>query len=315
MTLPRFAPMLAVPWNEPFDDPRWGFEAKLDGVRAIATVSDGSLRLRSRAGNDMTGTYPELGALGGLPDGTVLDGEVIAYDEEGVPSFERLQGRKQHQGPSPVAIGLVAFDLLADRGEVVIDQPLERRLERLATLDLPEPVVASQLIVESGVALFEAAAEAGLEGVVAKRLGSLYRPGARSADWRKIPHVRRTRAVVGGFTESEGIRAGGFGALLLGAWEGDRLRYVGSVGTGFDHASARAIRQALEQMTTTASPFDDDPAIPAGSFVHPHLVAEIEFKQWTRAGRLRAPSFKGFSDRSAEDVLWDQDGPGGDRAN
>lgn len=310
MTVPRFSPMLAVSWEEPFDDARWGFEAKLDGVRAIATIAGGSVRLRSRAGNDMTGTYPELAGLAQLPDGTVLDGEIIAYDDDGVPSFERLQGRMHHEGPSPVPIGMVAFDVLAESGQVVVDEALEQRLDRLAGLELPEPIVASQLILESGIALFEAASGAGLEGVVAKRLGSVYRPGVRSPDWRKIPHVRRTRAVVGGFTESEGIRAGGFGALLLGAWDGERLRYVGSVGTGFDHASARAIREALEQMKTDQSPFVDDPAIPVGSFVHPHLVAEIAFKQWTKAGRLRAPSFKGFSDRAADEVTWEDDGPG-----
>ncbi len=145
---------------------------------------------------------------------------------------------------------------------------------------------------------------------MAKRYGSTYRPGARSPNWRKIPHIHRTRAVVGGFTESEGTRTGVFGALLLGLWDGDRLRYVGSVGTGFDDASARAIRSALDEMVTGESPFHEDEAIPVGTLVHPHLVAEIAYKQWTRAGRLRAPSFKGFSDRPHESATWAEEGPG-----
>ena len=309
MTLPRFAPMLAVTWEHAFDDDRWAFEPKLDGIRALATVGPTGLTLRSRAGNDMTSSYPELAALADLPSETVLDGEIIAYDEEGVPSFERLQGRHQRTGSSPVAIGMVAFDVLAAEGTVLIDQPLEQRFEVLGGLELPDPVVASTPIRGEGIALFQAAAARGLEGIMAKRYGSTYRPGDRSPSWRKIPHILRTRAVVGGFTESEGIRTGVFGALLLGLWDGDRLRYVGSVGTGFDHASARAIRSALDEMVTAESPFHEDEAIPVGTFVHPHLVAEIAYKQWTRAGRLRAPSFKGFSDRPHDSTTWAAEGP------
>ena len=311
MTLPLYSPMLAVTWDRPFDDDEWIFEAKLDGVRALVNIEDGSVRIRSRAGNDMTDSYPDLDGLATLPAGTILDGEIIAYDDDGRPSFERLQGRMHHRGPSSINISLVAFDLLALDGRLLIDEPIEVRLDRLSSIDLPTPVEQSLQISGSGIALFEAAAEHDLEGIVAKRLGSQYRPGERSPHWRKIPHIRRTRAVVVGFTESERIRAGGFGALLLGMWEGSSLRFVGSVGTGFDRASAQAIREALEQMKSDQSPLADDPAIPQAAFVHPHLVAEIAFKQWTSAGRLRAPSFKGFSDRPHEEITWAAEGPDG----
>ena len=301
--------MLAVAWERPFDDDGWGFEPKLDGVRAIATIHHGEVALRSRAGNDMTASYPELAGLRSLAPATVLDGEIIAYDDSGRPSFERLQGRIHCSGASSIAVSYVVFDVLADSGSTLINEPLETRLEHLEALSLPDPVVRSTMIRGAGIALFEAAAERGLEGIVAKRFASPYRPGERSPQWRKIPHVRRTRAVVGGFTESDGIRTGMFGALLLGVWDGPALRYVGSVGTGFDQATAKAIRDALDQMATGESPFADDSTLPQGRFVHPHLVAEIAFKEWTAAGRLRAPSFKGFSDRPHEEVTWTAEGP------
>lgn len=310
MTLPHFSPMLAVPWDRPFDDDDWAFEPKLDGVRAIAEIENGGVRLRSRAANDLTASYPELSTLGELPSGTVLDGEIIAYDQAGRPSFERLQGRMHRSGPSPIAISYVAFDLIALGGSPVVDEPLEGRVDRLGSLNLPDPTVQSTMIRGAGIALFEATADQELEGIMAKRRGSPYRPGERSPHWRKIPHFLRTRAVVGGFTEGKRGRGGQFGALLLGLWDGPALRYIGSVGTGFDRTSAMAIRHALDEMTTSDSPFGDDPAIPPGRFVNPHLVAEIAFKQWTAAGRLRAPSFKGFSDRPHAEVTWDSEHPG-----
>ena len=309
MNLPTYPPMLAVSWESAFDDERWGFEPKLDGVRAIVSIDHGTVKIRSRNGNDMTSSYPELMSLTGVGDGTILDAEIIAYDDQGLPSFERLQSRMHRTGPSSIPITLVAFDVLVRRRVVLIDQPLSERLAVLSDIDLPSPSIQSTVIPGSGVALFSAVAAKGLEGIMAKRLDSMYRPGERSSGWRKIPHVRRTRAVVAGYTESERIRAGGFGALLLGMWEDDHLRYVGSVGTGFDHESARAIRSALEQMTVADSPFIDDSAVPAATFVYPHLVAEIAFKQWTRAGRLRAPSFKGFSDRAHAAITWETEGP------
>ncbi len=161
VTLETYAPMLAVSWQTPFDDDRWVFEPKLDGVRAIVSVQDGSVRIRSRNGNDITPSYPELAPLETLGDGTILDGELIAYDEEGVPSFERLQGRMHRTGPSPIAVSLVAFDLLALNGEALVGQTLMQRLVELGDLDLPKPALQSTVIEGEGVALFAAAAARG----------------------------------------------------------------------------------------------------------------------------------------------------------
>jgi len=311
--VPSFEPMLATPWPSAFSDPDWAFEPKWDGVRILARC--GEQRLISRSGHDVTDSYPELARLGMLGD-LVLDGEVVAFGADGRPSFELLQQRINVHGrrrvndlAQNVPIHYLVFDVLFDDGPIV-DRPWQVRRRRLDELALPAPAIASSAVEEAGEAMFAASAGQGLEGIVAKRRASPYRPGSRSLDWRKIVHIRRTRAVVGGFTPGEGARRDGFGALLLGLWDGPLLRFCGAVGTGFDHASLRAIRAALDEMGADHTPFHPDPAIPADQRpVHPHLVAEIAFKQWTSAGRLRAPSFKGFSERHHDQVTWDEDGP------
>jgi bifunctional non-homologous end joining protein LigD len=312
----RFEPMLASPWPAPFSDPGWLFEVKWDGVRVILNWTGNSLILQSRSGRDVTATYPEMSTLA-RPAACVLDGEMVAFDSTGRPSFSALQkrlgiagGMKAIEAARLAPISYVVFDLLFD-GEDVTRRPIEERLERLRALDLPGPVVASEVIEEHGEALFSAVVERELEGIVAKRHGSPYRPGVRSPDWRKIPHVRVVRAVVGGFTVGEGGRAGTFGSLALGLWEGTRLRWIGSVGTGFADSALLAIRSALDEMTVAESPFWPDPELSIGlTWVAPHLVARVEFKEWTEAGRLRAPSFKGFIAEEPEQVTWESEGPG-----
>jgi bifunctional non-homologous end joining protein LigD len=207
-------------------------------------------------------------------------------------------------------VSCVAFDLLFD-GRDLTHLPIEERLERLGTLDLAAPLVTSAPVPADGEALFAAVVERGLEGIVAKRRGSLYRPGVRSPDWRKIAHVLSVRAVVGGFTPGAGGRAGTFGSLALGLWDGPLLRWIGSVGTGFDDAALAAIRRALDEMMIEECPFRLHSELPADiTWVAPHLVARVEFKEWTRAGRLRAPSFKGFIADPAEEQTWSAEGPG-----
>lgn len=315
MKLPRFEPMLATRWPKPFSDPQWWFEVKWDGVRVLAFWDGSDLELRSRRGLDVTVSYPELAVIR-LPRPAVVDGEVVALDRNGHPSFELLQSRMNVTGERRVAdaarsvsVTMVAFDLLFDDRDVTVE-PLERRLERLDALDLPEGVIRSERVAADGEALFEAVKETGLEGVVAKRLGSPYRSGTRSNDWRKIPAVLHVKAVVGGFLPGEGGRAPTFSSLLLGLWHEERLRWIGSVGTGFDDASLRAIRATLDELTTEESPFHAIAELPSvATWVAPSLVADVEFKQWTKAGRLRAPSFKGFTLDPHEEITWETEGP------
>ncbi|MFQ5968232.1 MAG: non-homologous end-joining DNA ligase [Acidimicrobiia bacterium] len=315
MKLPRYEPMLATRWPRPFTDPEWWFEVKWDGVRVLLFWDGSEVELRSRRGRDVTEVYPEV-SLVRLARPAILDGEIVAFDPEGRPSFELLQSRMNLTGERRVAdaarsvsVSMVAFDLLFD-DEDLTRKPLETRLERLDSLDLPETLIRSDRVATDGEALFDAVKERRLEGMVGKRLGSAYRPGVRSSDWRKVAAVQRVKAVVGGFLPGEGGRTTTFSSLLLGLWVGDTLRWIGSVGTGFDNASLRAIRQTLDQLETATSPFlAPEELPPQATWVTPSLVADVEFKQWTKAGRLRAPSFKGFTLDPLEDVTWAAEGP------
>lgn len=304
--------MLASPWPAPFDDDSWVFELKWDGVRCVAYATEGRLRLRSRRGNDMSIRYPELANLS-LPDGLVLDGEIVALDEQGHPSFERLQSRMNRvprSSEAPVPITYVAFDLLAE-GTPLLGAALEERTGRLSALELPAPIVVADRFPGRSGPIWEFVRDRDLEGLVAKRLGSSYSPGVRSPDWRKIGNFKQVRAVVGGFTPGTGGRQSSFGALLLGMYSGRRLRWIGAVGSGFDDRALAAIRSALDEMTIPECPFEPDPDMPRGStWVQPHLVAMVRYKQWTAAGRVRGPSFRGFTDDPAEEVTWEAEGPG-----
>lgn len=315
MTVPAYSPMLATRWPAAFDHPDWWFEPKWDGVRMLVTIEQGSPVLRSRSGRDVTAVYPELGAIT-TRRAVVVDGEVVAFDQRGRPSFQLLQGRMNLSGPARAReaarltpVHFMAFDLLYD-GEELIGRPLEERRERLVALGLPNPAVLADGVDREGEALMRAVVAEGLEGIVAKRKGSVYRPGVRSADWRKVANVRRLRAVVGGFTPGTGARAGRFGALLVGLWDGEKLRWIGSVGTGFDDEALGSIRATLDQLARPECPFHPTPELPSeATWVEPDLVAEVEYKQFTSGGRLRAPSFKGFSDRASNEVTWEGEGP------
>ncbi len=304
--------MLATPWDVPFVDDDWRFELKWDGIRCLLSSDRGDISLESRNGNDLTGRYPELARLKITGD-CVLDGEIVALDEDGYPSFELLQGRMNLERPGPlsrpVPISFVVFDMLHD-GESLVQRPLLERSERLANMRLPGPVVIGDHFTGDSGPIWEFVTKNGLEGIVAKRVASRYQPGVRSPDWRKIGNFKHVRAVVGGFTPGTGGRASTFGALLLGLWTEDRLRWIGSVGSGFDDRALRAIREALNEMVVPACPFGVDRDIPEGStWVEPRLVAMIRYKHWTSAGRLRAPSFKGFTDLSTGAASWEVEGP------
>ena len=313
-------PMLARPTKRlPADQGNWAFEVKWDGVRAIAYVGGPQhLKFESRNLRDITGSYPELA---GLADAlrerdAVLDGEIVAFGADGRPSFARLQRRMHVTGRDAVA-ALVAttpvvyaiFDLLQIDGEPVIELAYEERRSRLEQLDLNGAawrVPAAHTGPGAGARLMQATLTGGLEGVVAKRLGSRYEPGSRHGSWLKLKHTRREELVIGGWLPGEGHRRDRIGALLMGQRNdaGD-LRYAGRVGTGFDEPMLARLAGLLAPLVRDSSPFTGAPKLPRTAvFVEPRHLAEVEFTEWTEDGVMRAPSFKGLRDgRPAASVV------------
>ena len=314
------APMLARAGTLPADDGGWAFEIKWDGVRTVAYSEPGRLRLVSRNGHDVTGRYPEVRRLNRAlsSHSVVLDGEIVAFDPAGRPSFERLQQRMNVSSESAIArlarshpVTYVAFDLLHLDGHTLLDEPYSERRARLEGLALEGPAWRTPAVhTADGAALLEASAAQGLEGLVAKRLDSRYEPGRRSACWRKIKNIRRQELVIGGWLPGEGRRAERIGALLVGVHEDGALRYAGRVGTGFTESALSALSARLAPLRRRASPFDRGRVPRGAQFVEPELVAEVEFTEWTRGGLLRHPSFKGLrDDKDARDVVREDDAP------
>jgi bifunctional non-homologous end joining protein LigD len=321
--------MLATPADNPPGDGEWAFEVKWDGVRALTFLDESGTRVASRRGEDTTHRYPELASMADALDGreAILDGEVVALDEHGRPSFQTLQLRMGLSRPetirlraTEVPVTYVAFDLLALDGEALLSEPYERRRELLAGLEFEaERWRAPAHHVGGGDAFLEAARVQGLEGIVCKRLGSPYRPGARSRDWLKIRARRGQELVIGGYMPGEGGRSGRVGSLLVGYWDATpeeaerlgrppRLVYAGGVGTGFTDAMLDRLIGLLRPLEIPESPFElgEDPRVKyrararqrgAGPvWVRPELVGEFEFTEWTREGTLRQPAFKGLRD-------------------
>jgi bifunctional non-homologous end joining protein LigD len=307
----------------------WAYELKWDGVRALTFIDpEAGVRVAARRGADASARYPELGALAEAYGGRelILDGEVVAFDAHGHPSFGLLQRRmnltdarriRQRQGETPVTF--VAFDLLWLDGSPLFDEPYERRRELLAGLDFDGPSwQAPAHRVGGGDALFGAVRERGLEGVVAKRLGSAYRPGRRTGDWVKVQNRRRQELVIGGYLPGEGGRRKRVGSLLVGYWDAtpeeavalgrpQRFVYAGGVGTGFTQARLDELTDLLEPLRRGTSPFEAgwDPEVKYAArarergglvWVEPALVAEVEFLRWTHEDTIRAASFKGVRD-------------------
>ena len=301
--------------REPFIDDDWAFEIKWDGVRALLYYDGESTRLVSRSGKELTERYPELTRFeAAMP--LVLDGEIVALDAVGRPSFERLQQRMNLSSKAAIAdavrdvpVNYAIFDVLFAGGDITRSSFDDRRAV-LDGLEVSAPFVLSEIVESDPTALWGFVQQRGLEGIMAKRLSSPYRPGVRSSDWRKITVARRVRAVVGGFTEGDGGRSGSFGALLLGLWTDGGLRWIGAVGSGFDDWSLGAIRGALDEMRMDNSPFLPGDELPRNAvWVFPQLVALVEFREWTAVGRLRAPVFKGFTDDPHGEVTWEAEGP------
>ena len=298
--------MLATRWEAAFDDPEWWFEVKWDGYRTIIGSEEGGVWARSRRGLDLIEAFPEIASLD-LPLGVVLDGEIAAFDQNGKPSFALLQRRTGFGGVgtgSRVGVNLIVFDLLY-RGEDLTGRPYEERREALTELGLASPTVVPEPTRESGTGLYRAVLDQGLEGVVAKRAGSVYQPGRRSADWRKIAVRRKVRAVVGDYLPGEGGRSGTFGSLLVGLYTSKGLRWVGAVGSGFDDASLRAFHAALNQLERPTSPFVNQVvAAQKPVWVEPGIVIVVEYKEWTMDRHLRAPVYKGIDLADPETITW-----------
>ena len=314
MRLPDFEPMLAGRRAAPFDDERWWFEVKWDGYRAVVGAAGGLIRARSRRGLDLLGPFPEIGSVE-IPDGVVVDAEIVAFDHAGRPSFSLLQRRTGFGGRgtgAKVGVNLVVFDVLFHGAEVV-DLPYEERRALLASLQLEPPIIVPEPTPASGVSLFNAVRGQGMEGIVAKRLGSRYQPGRRSDDWQKISVRHTLRGVVGGYLPGDGGRSSTFGSILVGLYEPGGLRWIAAVGSGFTDASLLAFHGALTQIERDTSPFVNEVIVPGSVkpvWVEPAIVVNVEYKEWTYDDHLRAPVYKGVELADPETVTWAEEGPG-----
>jgi bifunctional non-homologous end joining protein LigD len=309
-------PMLAVAGGLPSElHTDWRFEFKWDGVRTIAYVEGGRVRLVSRAEHERTAAYPEIRKLGDVMGSrqAVLDGEVIALDADGRPSFEALQPRmlvddaaRARRLAATVPVTYMIFDLLHLDGTSTLALPYVERRRLLDGLRLAGDHWTVPPSHEGpGADILAAAKLAGLEGVVAKRADSPYRPGQRSSDWVKVKLQRTQSVVVGGFSAPKGSRAG-FGALLVGIPGPGGLVYAGKVGTGFSDLAISELHSRLRRLRRTLSPFSTSvPSADAAgaTWVEPELVGEVRFSEWTRAGRLRQPAWLGLRDMPPGDVV------------
>jgi DNA ligase D-like protein (predicted ligase) len=303
----EFSPMKAVLVDAPFSDPAWIFERKLDGVRCGVIRHNGVARLVSRTGEIMDGTYPEIvEALSVDGPDLVADGEIVAF-KDGQTSFERLQGRLGIHDPerarqTGIAVFLYLFDVLSVDGQDIRDRPLRERKRILKdVVKFGGPLRFSTHRVGDGEAYFKHACERGWEGLVAKRADSPYK-STRSRDWLKIKCSHEQELVIGGWTDPKGSRTW-FGALLVGYWEKDRLRYAGKVGTGFDGATLERVGKELHRLEQADPPFDER-RLPRAHWIKPELVAEIAFTEWTRDGKLRHPRYLGLrTDKPAREVI------------
>jgi bifunctional non-homologous end joining protein LigD len=314
--------MLARTGTLPPDDGNWALEMKWDGVRAVATIDAGTVRLVSRTGQDITHAYPELTGLSAALDGrqALLDGEIVALGGTGWPDFEALQQRihvssaaAARRAAAYFPVTYLVFDLLYLDGTWLLDTPYRerRRLLEAENLNGPHWQTPPSFTGERPANVLAVSQQHGLEGIVAKRLGSRYEPGRRSGSWLKIKNVRRQEAVVGGWRRGKGWREGMIGSLLIGIHTPEGLAYAGHVGTGFTQQTLRMLGQRLAPLRRATSPFATPlPADHARGavWVEPALVVEVSFAGWTRAGRMRAPSYQGLrTDKEPAEVIREPD--------
>ncbi len=294
MTL-RFpvAPMKATIGTLPSDDDKWAYEIKWDGYRTLAFVDAGQTRLQSSNLLDVTAKYPELAELAGSvnAESAIIDGELVVLDAEGRPSFELMQ---QHA----TQVAFYAFDVLSVDGHDTIAVPYEQRRELVTGLleSGPNWMVPAHRVGD-GAALVAATIERGLEGVMAKRLGSIYVPGKRTPNWRKVKNRRTVQVIIGGYTPGTGNRVSTFGALLVGVLEPDGLRFAGGVGTGFNQRTLGDLSVTLRSLRSDSCPFASLPPREYSRdaiWVRPDLRANVEIAEFTNEGYVRHSSFSGL---------------------
>jgi bifunctional non-homologous end joining protein LigD len=317
----KLEPMLARSGDLPRDEQNWGFEVKWDGIRTVAFLDHGHITLQGRNFADFTPRYPEVRELARELGARrmILDGEVVAFDEQGRPSFERIQTRMHLASDSAVRrrvrdtpVTYVIFDLLYLDGHSTLPLRYEQRREVLDALELEGPAWRIPAYHRGeGSALLKATRELGIEGIVAKRLDSTYEPGRRSSGWVKVKNVCEQDVVIGGWTPGEGGRSSTLGALVCGVYEEGKLGYVGKVGTGFTQKTLALVQNALEPLRRDSSPFEGRQPPKGTVFVEPRLVARVELREWTRSGTMRAPSFKGLRDDMDPQDCVREEGPCG----
>ena len=296
----KLSPMLAESGERVFADAQWMFEPKLDGYRVMAFIEDGKVELRSRRGLDLTRAFPSVvrELAGQSVDAMILDGEIVALDAQGRPSFNALQNRVQQKSAAEIDKAdrdapalFYCFDLLHFAGIDLRKAPYQARHRYLAQCLLPDAHVRLVEAHVDGDLLYRAAMENGFEGIMAKRRDSPYVAGRRSASWLKIKATASAEFVIGGYTRGNGARAA-LGALLLGYWDEAGLRFCGNVGTGFDAATLSAVKARCDAVRATRSPFiTRPPRQGVTQWCKPEVVAEVKFAEWTPGGHLRAPVF------------------------
>jgi bifunctional non-homologous end joining protein LigD len=310
----RIDPMLAISGGLPAEQAKYTFEYKWDGVRALGFFQPHVYRLRARSGADITARYPELAALSEALGHrrAILDGEIVSLDDTGRPDFGRLQHRMHLHDAKLVArvsksepVFYVLFDLLYLDGRSLMDEPYTNRravLEDLTLMGANWQITPAH--VGEGTTMLASARQNQLEGLVAKRLDSPYRPGQRARDWIKIKIIQRQEFVIAGWVPERTGTSGRIGALLVGYFDQDhKLRYAGKVGTGLSAADHEPLVKKLMVGQSTMSPFLD--AVPSGArFTAKPLVAEIEYRRWPAAGLLQQAAYKGLrTDKPAKSVV------------
>ena len=295
--------MLATLTDAPFHRPGWVYEEKYDGIRVLAEKDHSRVRLLSRNLRDRTSDFPAIvDAVAALPAPTlVLDGEVVVFEASRVSRFQLLQRREESTATPVYAL----FDCLFARGQDLRGRPLaERRLILESEARENPPLQLARRLADDGLKAFATARRRGLEGLVAKRLSSVYRSGTRSPDWLKVKVRNENEFVVGGFTRPEGSRQH-FGAILVGAWDHGKLRYAGRVGTGFTSRTLTDLMKSFGSLVRPTSPFHDLARERDVTWLEPRLVAQIAYTELTDDGRLRHPAFLGLrDDKAASKVRW-----------